>query len=215
MMIIIKLCTQPSCVEGNKLYSKGSGGISTQDPRLFPCHFILTSKSPETNIVSIMILLFYYSVLHSICRRFNAGSSLGLHLSSSFCRYISFHTFIIIDLHDAFGIATRLQYGRYGGSNPVTEHRFFYSALYLHKYGTRTASCSMGTGVLSRVKRSELKINHYPSSSASVQNERSYTSTPLYSFVALNETLFFNLYFYIIFSNSFSQSLNKSFLLSV
>jgi hypothetical protein len=57
--------------------------------------------------------------------------------------------------------------------------------------------------------RSERKVNHYPPSSATVKDEWSYTSTPLYSFMALKETLHFKLYFYIISSNRVFQSPNK------
>ena len=69
---------------------------------------------------------------------------------------------------DAVGIATRLQYGRYGGSNPVKEHSYFYSAIPAQAMGPAQPSVQWVLRFSSRVKRSKRDVDHYPPSRATV-----------------------------------------------
>jgi hypothetical protein len=46
------------------------------------------------------------------------------------------------------------------------------------------ATCSMDTGNFQGAMRKAIEVNHSPPSSAEVKNERSYTSTPPYTFMA-------------------------------
>jgi hypothetical protein len=72
------------------------------------------------------------------------------------------------------GIATELRAGRFGDRIPVRAR--FYAHV---QTGTEDhpASCTMGTGSFSGVKRPGRGAGHPPPSSAEVKKEYSYTST--------------------------------------
>jgi hypothetical protein len=73
------------------------------------------------------------------------------------------------------GIATDYGYGRFGDQILVGAR---FSAPVQTGPGAHPASCTMGTRSFPGVKRPGRGANHPPPSSAEVENEYSYTSTP-------------------------------------
>jgi hypothetical protein len=105
----------------------------------------------------------------------------------------------LLSQDSSVGIATLLRAGRSGYRIPVGGGRDFpHPSRPVH--GAHPASYTMGTGSFPGVQRHGRGDDHPPNLASGLKKEYSYTSTPLWAFVACSRVTFtFFLFTYVIY----------------